>query len=259
MGKYSVPKEIRDLRPPGTLVKKQGNGYYAYLRSSTRVKVMQEDGTYRWKTQDRMGPCLGTISLENGFIPNGASDTTERNTVLDYGNYACSWMHSLNVLQELELLFSDGMATTIYVAGLIAFNEGLRYLTDLSRKYADSAACMFYPGLSLDSKSMFKAVNQNGRWTHHNLTKPRAELAENLRFPAVKILWQFRVRPPKPAHGRSPAASLRRGKYRDRPSDFPGKCRGFQKRRGKVCTGLPNTRINHMAPKTKGALRRHTT
>ena len=26
MGSYSVPKEIRDLRPPGTIVKKQGNG-----------------------------------------------------------------------------------------------------------------------------------------------------------------------------------------------------------------------------------------
>jgi len=73
MGKYSVPKEIRDLRPPGTMVKKQGNGYYAYQRSSTKVKVAQEDGTYKWKTQDKMGPCLGTITLENGFLPNAIS------------------------------------------------------------------------------------------------------------------------------------------------------------------------------------------
>ena len=45
MGDYSVPKEIRDLRPPGTIVKKQGNGYYVYRRSSTKVKVVQAGGT----------------------------------------------------------------------------------------------------------------------------------------------------------------------------------------------------------------------
>lgn len=163
MGEYSVPKEIRDLRPPGTMVKKQGNKYYAYQRSSTKVKIPLEDGTYKWKTQDKMGPCLGTITLENGFIPNAASEAEEMITVLDYGNYAFSRMHSSEVFQELDLLFKSKMAMKIYVAGLITFNEGFTYMTDMSRKYAESAVCMFYPGVLLGYESLANLYEYLGR------------------------------------------------------------------------------------------------
>ena len=163
MGQYSVPKEIRDLRPPGTMVKKQGNKYYAYQRSSTKVKVAQEDGTYKWKTLDKMGPCLGSITLENGFIPNAVSESEEAITVLDYGNYAFSKIHSSEVFQELDLLFRGKMAIKIYVAALITFNEGFTYMTDMSRKYSESAACMFYPGVSLGYESLANLYEYLGR------------------------------------------------------------------------------------------------
>lgn len=163
MGDYSVPKEIRDLRPPGTIVKKQGNGYYVYRRSSTKVKVVQDDGTYKWKTQDKMGPCLGAITQENGFIPNAVSENEEMITVLDYGNYAFSKMHSSKVFQELDLLFKGKLAIKIYLAGLITFNEGFTYMTDMSRKYAESAACMFYPGVPLGYESVTNLYEYLGR------------------------------------------------------------------------------------------------
>ena len=163
MGNYSVPKEIRDLRPSGTIVKKQGKGYYVYKRVSTKVKVLQEDGTYKWKTHDEMGPCIGSITLEQGFIPNVVCAEEEEDTVLDYGNYAYSKLHSSKTYEELTALFNAKLATKIYLAGLIAFNEGFRYLKDMSRKYSESAACMFFPGESLGYEAIAKMYDDLGR------------------------------------------------------------------------------------------------
>ena len=163
MGSYSVPKEIRDLRPPGTIVKKQGNGYYVYQRSSTKVKILQEDGSYKWKTQDKMGSCLGAISVERGFIPNATRKAEEEVTVLDYGNYAFSKMHSSKTFQDLNTFFNGKTATRIYVAGLITFNEGFTYMTDMSRKYYESAACMFYPGTALGYDAVANLYDYLGR------------------------------------------------------------------------------------------------
>ena len=61
MGKYSVPQEIRDLRPSGSMVKAQSQRYYVYEYSSTKVKVNLEDGTFKWKTVTKMGKCLRSL------------------------------------------------------------------------------------------------------------------------------------------------------------------------------------------------------
>lgn len=161
MGDYSVPKEIRDLRPRGSIVKKQGNGYYAYQRSSTKVKVLQEDGTYKWKTKDTMGPCLGTITLENGFVPNSVKE--EDITILEYGNYVFSRLQSLSAYKDLEAVFGEKRATQIYAAGLIAFNEGFTCLKDMSRKYSESAMCKYYPNISFDSDAMAELYEYLGQ------------------------------------------------------------------------------------------------
>lgn len=163
MGNYSVPKEIRDLRPSGTIVKKQGKGYYVYKRVSTKVKVQQEDGTYKWKTHDEMGPCIGSITLEQGFIPNVVRAEEEEVTVLDYGNYAYSKLHSSKTYEELTALFNAKLATKIYLAGLITFNEGFTYMKDMSKKYSESAACMFFPGESLGYDAIAKMYDYLGR------------------------------------------------------------------------------------------------
>lgn len=163
MGEYSVPKAIRDLRPSGTIVKKQGERYYVYQRSSTKVKVLKEDGSYEWKTKDKMGPCMGSITIENGFIPNSIHEAEEEITVLDYGNYAFSKINSSRVFQELDLLFKGKMAIKIYVAGLITFNDGFTHMKDMSRRYSESAACMFYPGVSLGYDAVSNLYEYLGR------------------------------------------------------------------------------------------------
>ena len=163
MGEYSVPEEIRDLRPKGSMVKKQGNGYYVYQRSSTKVKVQQEDGSYKWKTKDTMGPCIGTITIENGFIPNAMHEAEDEITVLEYGNYAFSKLKSTETYKELETLFKGKRAVLIYTAGLITFNEGFTYMTDMSRKYSESAMCKYYPGISVGYDAMATLYDYLGR------------------------------------------------------------------------------------------------
>ncbi len=166
MGKYSVPKEIRDLRPQGTLVKKEGNGYYVYQRSSTKEKVLQEDGSLKWKTKDKMGSCLGRITLENGFIPNARRESEEEITVLDYGNYAFSKLNSSKTFQELNAIFSGNLAIKVYSAGLITFNEGFSYMTDMAGRYHETAVCKFFPGLSLGYdtvSSMYEYLGRHGK------------------------------------------------------------------------------------------------
>ena len=46
MGNYSVPEEIRKMRPQGTMVKKVKNRYYVYEYTSTSVKTEMPDGTF---------------------------------------------------------------------------------------------------------------------------------------------------------------------------------------------------------------------
>ena len=50
MGKYSVPADIRALRPDGTQIKRQGDLFYVYETSSTKKKIPQDDGTFVWNT-----------------------------------------------------------------------------------------------------------------------------------------------------------------------------------------------------------------
>ena len=71
MGKYSVPEEIRKMRPQGTTVKNIKGHYYVYEYTSTRVKRTMPDGTFKWQTQSKTGPCIGHITLAEGFVPNG--------------------------------------------------------------------------------------------------------------------------------------------------------------------------------------------
>lgn len=68
MGKYSVPENIRKLKPQGTMVKKINNGFYVYNYSSKQVWVTDIDGNKRWKTKTTMRECIGLISETDGFI-----------------------------------------------------------------------------------------------------------------------------------------------------------------------------------------------
>ena len=78
--KYAVPKEIRALKPKGTMVKKISGGYYVYEFRTVR----NESG----KRHTKMGACIGKIDPERGFVANGASLRRQEWRTLEFGQWA---------------------------------------------------------------------------------------------------------------------------------------------------------------------------
>ena len=81
--------------------------------------MLQENGSLKWKTKNKMGACPGKITLENGFIPNAKRELEEEITVLDYGNLAFSKLNSSRNFPELDALFSRNLAIKVYSAGKV--------------------------------------------------------------------------------------------------------------------------------------------
>ena len=59
MGKYSVPEEIRKLRPIGTTVKNIKGHFYVYEYKPTSIKIEMPDGSMQWKSKNTIGSCIG--------------------------------------------------------------------------------------------------------------------------------------------------------------------------------------------------------
>ena len=53
MGNYTVPEEIRKMRPAGTTVKNIKGHFYVYEYTPTSVKIKAEDGTVNWKSKTK--------------------------------------------------------------------------------------------------------------------------------------------------------------------------------------------------------------
>ena len=97
MGDYSVPKEIRDLRPQGTMVKKITDGFYVYKYENFK----DENG--RWKT--RSGECIGRITAGEGFIPNEKRLRSDKVSCRDFGGYRFVTENTAGVLEQLKKFF----------------------------------------------------------------------------------------------------------------------------------------------------------
>ena len=146
MGKYSVPADIRALRPDGTQIKRQGDLFYVYETSSTKKKIPQDDGTFVWKTVTKSGRCIGRITLKDGFVPNGNRLRDDSITVLGYGDYAFA-LKSTGTLRALNASFHAKDAAQIYVAAIITVVEGFTYMKDMADVYSESFLSLEYPGV----------------------------------------------------------------------------------------------------------------
>lgn len=113
MGKYSVPEEIRKMRPTGTMVKNIKGHYYVYEYSSTSVKTEKPDGTYYWKTKSSTGPCIGQITYEDGFIRNGTQMANTEITVFEFGRYFLIKEYATNTMALLKESFDQRDANQI--------------------------------------------------------------------------------------------------------------------------------------------------
>ena len=116
MGDYSVPEDIRALRPEGTVVKNIGGHYYVYERS----RVKGDDG--KWHTKS--GSVIGSIKPGLGFVQSVSHVEDGAVTAVDYGQYAVVMENSTEILALLEKHFNKEDVARIYAYALIHFIEG---------------------------------------------------------------------------------------------------------------------------------------
>lgn len=175
MSNYSVPENIRKLKPKGTMVKVIHNKYYVYEHS--RIK---RDG--KWVT--KMGKLIGSIDPLIGFIPNDSMRKDEITSV-DFGEYYLAYSLSKNVLDDLNSIFNIKDAYTIYFLSLIHFINGFTYLKDIDSLYRMSYLSIKYndtlsfkeKGISNLYDSLGRRQNKVNEFEDYLISKSSKELA----------------------------------------------------------------------------------
>ena len=155
MGKYSVPAEIRAMRPSGTTVKLISGGYYVYETRNEK----REDG--RWRTVS--GPCIGKIDPARGFVPNSGALRDEEVSALDFGEWAVALANSSGTLSLLREHFSARDAERIYAVAVVHFVQGFAYMRDVASFYEMSALQLRLPGLRLGYDALSRLYEDLGR------------------------------------------------------------------------------------------------
>ncbi len=154
MSNYSVPQEIRNLKPTGTMVKRIHNKYYVYEQ-----RHVKQDG--KWKT--KMGKLIGSIDPSLGFVSNGSSLHNESITTVDFGEYFLAYSLTVDVLQQLEKIFDLKDAHTIYLLSLIHFVNGFTYIKDVQPLFQQSYLSVRYPSMHFGKKSISELYDDLGR------------------------------------------------------------------------------------------------
>ena len=152
-GNYSVPAEIRAMKPRGTAVKKISGNYYVYELLSRKTS------SGKWGTAS--GKCIGRIDEQLGFIRNDAFEEKPDITVLEYGQYACACYGSGNTRSVLERFFPGDEAERIYFLAMILYVNGYATVEEMAQYYAMSYLCMEYPELSMTEKSIWDTLGRN--------------------------------------------------------------------------------------------------
>lgn len=146
MAVYTVPEDIRALRPEGTVVKNISGHYYVYERSREKG----EDG--KWRT--RSGALVGSIKPGLGFVPREGHEYDNGVTAVDYGQYAAVIDNSKEVLSLLESHFNKEDAARIYACALIHFIEGFCHLKGMKKVYDQSWLSLRWPTLKMGDRSL---------------------------------------------------------------------------------------------------------
>ena len=163
MGKYSVPEEIRKLRPKGTTVKCLKGHYYVYEYKSTSIKVEQHDGTSKWKTKTQMGSCIGYITLESGFVPNENKLSYSEITVFDFGEYFFIKEYASTTLELLKGTFHPDEATQMFALASVFLANRFQNKKNVARFFEVSAFAKWYPNVQLGRTALDNLYKKLGR------------------------------------------------------------------------------------------------
>ena len=156
MGKYSIPEDIRTLKPKGSVVKLISGNYYVYEQ-----KHIKDEATGKWKIKS--GKYLGKITRENGFIPIETSYLLEEDSVLEFGNYALAYMLGDSLKEKLETVFDKETTSKLYVLSILHLINGFSYTYQISSLFDQSFFKLIYPSFKFGEVGLTSLYSMLGR------------------------------------------------------------------------------------------------
>lgn len=154
MGKYSVPEEIRKLKPKGSVVKVVKDGYYVYSQKNIKDPV-----SGKWKIKS--GEYLGKIA-NGSFIASSNQFIDEDNTVYEFGQYAISYLLANEVKERLNQFFDVETANKIYIISLIHLVNGFSYSYKVPMLYENSFFYLQNPNYRYKETSLISLYSALG-------------------------------------------------------------------------------------------------
>lgn len=156
MGVYSVPEEIRKLKPVGTIVKCIRGKYYVYTHSQHK-----DPTSGKWKTDT--GKILGRIVPDVGYIPNDKTCKSKGITCFDYGQYLLVCSLCKDELSLLKEFFTNEEAMQLFALASIIAIKGYIGLSSAQNYYERSLVAHDYPSLLFSYKRISKLLELIGR------------------------------------------------------------------------------------------------
>ena len=156
MGNYTVPDEIRSLKPTGTIVKKIRDNYYVYSHSQHKDP---ESG--KWKTD--AGKLMGKIIPGVGYCPSVEESSKGKITCFDYGEYLLACSLSVEDYEKLKECFNPDEAMQIFSLSVIFCLEtyiGLKAAEDCFQRCLISHD---YPDLRFSYRRLSRLLELVGR------------------------------------------------------------------------------------------------
>ena len=156
MGNYSVPEEIRRLKPKGTSVKPVKGNYYVYTHSQVK-----DPETGKWKTAT--GKLIGKIIPGVGFCPKEDEIKREVITCFNYGEYLLACKHAKEDHKLLKEFFNPDEAMLLISIAIIFSLYGYVGLKNAEGIYERSLIARDYPALKFSYKRVSTILELIGR------------------------------------------------------------------------------------------------
>lgn len=156
MNGYSVPEQIRSMKPKGTAVKAIGGHYYVYMQ-----KHVKDTSTGKWKI--KTGRMIGKIDPSLGFVTN--EEPTDEITIVEYGQYHLAFEVGRPVLSRLEEFFGAERAHQVYLMAVMDYVNGYTATRDLNDTFLQSCLSVSFPSLSFSEDRVRGILADLGRRT----------------------------------------------------------------------------------------------
>lgn len=154
MGKYSVPENIRKLKPKGTMVKKLNEQYYVYEYKSVRLA--------NGSRKTIMGVSIGKIIENKGFVPNDSFNKDEKVSSLDFGQYFFVYQTAIDIHDLLAKHFNLIESYQLYVTSLLFYVNGFLSLKNIPDYYEQSYLSHKYKSISMSTYTITNLLRSLG-------------------------------------------------------------------------------------------------